>query len=272
MSEMWDMVAGDWEENADFVDGQLAEPTLAMLDAAGVSVGDDLLDLACGPGGAGLAAVSRIGTSGTLVLADDSPKMVAVAARRAAGLEMVSTLACGQEEILAADETYDAVINRHGLMFAEDPLAAIREAVRVLKVGGRYAAMTWDRRSENPWLGLILDAVADEFGLPFPPEGMSGPFSLDDPGALGGILERGGLGQVEVERMAVPMSADSPEVWWDRVSRLAGPLPVALQGMEPGVRESIRQRAIRSGTEAASRTGQGLVLGGSVLIASGLKG
>ena len=59
-------------------------------------------------------------------------------------------------------------------------VAAVREAVRVLRPGGRYAAMTWDRRKANPWLGLVLDAVGEQFGVPFPPPGIQGPFSLSD--------------------------------------------------------------------------------------------
>lgn len=189
MSDIWDSVAEAWEENADFLDHQLEAATRVLLDAASVSQGDDLLDLACGPGGAGLAAVLRVGPSGMIVLADDAPRMVAAAARRAAGLDSVSTLLCGQAEIPVADETFDAVINRHGLMFAEDFAAAVSESARVLKPDGRYAAMTWDRRSDNPWLGLILDSVGEEFGTRFPPPQVRGPFSLDDPGLLTRVLE-----------------------------------------------------------------------------------
>jgi ubiquinone/menaquinone biosynthesis C-methylase UbiE len=41
------------------------------------------------------------------------------------------------------------VINRHGLMFVEDSVETVAEAVRVLRAGGRYAAMTWEVRSHG---------------------------------------------------------------------------------------------------------------------------
>jgi SAM-dependent methyltransferase len=91
------------------------------------------------------------------------------------------------------DASFDAVICRHGLMFVEDPVTAVAEAARVLRPGGGYAAMTWDRRELNPWLGLVLDAVGDQFGVPFPPPDVRGPFSLDDVDELTSLLTAGGL-------------------------------------------------------------------------------
>ena len=58
-------------------------------------------------------------------------------------------------------------------MFVDEPADAVREARRVLRPGGRYVAMTWDAREANPWLGLILDAVGEQFGVPFPPPGIA---------------------------------------------------------------------------------------------------
>src|SRR2546429_970726 len=91
MSEMWDSVAPGWEANAGFVDEQLALATEAMLDAAGIGAGDAVLDLAAGPGGAGLAAATRVGAGGSVVVSDVAAEMVAVAARRSAAAADVST-------------------------------------------------------------------------------------------------------------------------------------------------------------------------------------
>jgi len=269
MSELWDSVAGAWERYAELVDVQLTSATEAMLDAAQIGPGKSVLDVAAGPGGAGLAAAARVGESGRVVLTDVAPAMVDAAGRRSAALPQVSTLVCDEVRLEAADETFDAVVCRHGLMFAPEPATAVREARRVLRDDGRYVAMTWDVRAANPWLGLILDAVGGQFGVPFPPPGVPGPFSLGDPALLTEALRSGGLLDVEVVRVATPMRTASLESWWELVPQLAGPLAIALAGMEDEVRDEIRVRALEYGSAAAEPGDDGIELAGSVLIASG---
>jgi ubiquinone/menaquinone biosynthesis C-methylase UbiE len=271
MSEMWDSVAPGWEANAGFVDEQLALATDALLDAAGIGEGDAVLDLAAGPGGAGLAAAQRVGSSGSVVLSDVAAEMVAVAASRASASAHVSTGVFDQSAIGFGDASFDAVVIRHGLMFVEDPVEAVAEAVRVLRVGGRYAAMTWDRRGLNPWLGLVLDAVSNQFGVPFPPPSVRGPFSLQDADVLASVLRDGGLQDVTVEAISTPMRAGSLDEWWERVPKLAGPLAIALGGMDADVRDAIAERAMQAGARAAVREEDGIVFAGSVLIGSGHK-
>lgn len=269
MADMWDGTAAGWEQQAQFVDTHTATATAALLDAAGVGPGSEVIDLACGPGGAGIMAAGRVGPSGRVVLADVAPAMVEVAARRSAGLAQVSTMVCDQLAIEAPDESFDAVISRHGLMFVDQPSLAVREGLRVLKPGGRYAAVTWATQGANPWLGLVLDAVGAELGGPFPPPGLPGPFSLDRPDVLAAALRAGGLVDVQVEQIDTPMAAPSVEAWWERVKQLAGPLALLLAALEAPVRDAIRDRALASGASAVRVTATGVEFGGSVLVGSG---
>jgi hypothetical protein len=131
--------------------------------------------------------------------------------------------------------------------------------------------MTWDRREANPWLGLVLDAVGAQFGVPFPPPNVRGPFSLDTPDVLTSVLRDGGLEDVTVKAMSTPMHAASLEEWWERVPKLAGPLAIALAGMEADVHDAIAERAMQSGAKAAATEGNGIVFAGSVLIGAGHK-
>jgi SAM-dependent methyltransferase len=269
MSDMWNAAAGGWERNAEVIDAHLAAATEVLLQAAGVGEAAAVLDVASGPGGAGVAAAARVGPAGSVVLADVAPAMVEAAARRTETMANVRATVCDELAIDAPDASFDAVICRHGLMFVAEPADAVREAMRVLRRGGRYAAMTWDARAANPWLGLILDAVGEQFGVPFPPPGISGPFSLEEPEQLAQALRAGGLEDVEVTRHAAPMTLPSLVAWWERVPELAGPVAQALAGMEPGVRDAICRRALAAGETAAQIVDDGVRFDGSVLIGSG---
>jgi SAM-dependent methyltransferase len=269
---MWNSVADAWEHHAAFLDEHLGAATALLLDAAGVQPGSSVLDVACGAGSAGIAAAVRVGEGGRVVLSDVAPAMVAAAGRRGTGLAQVSTLVCDQTAIDTPDKSFDAVICRHGLMFVVPPGDAVAEARRVLRDGGRYAAMTWDARAANAWLGLIFDAIGEQFGVEFPPPGGPSPFALCDPDLLSAALTAGGLQDVEVTRVATPMHGPSLQAWWELVRELAGPVAQALAGMPEDVREAIHQRALASAAAVARETADGIELSGSVLVASGHSG
>jgi hypothetical protein len=129
--------------------------------------------------------------------------------------------------------------------------------------------MVWGPRAANPWLGLILDAVGAQFGVPFPPPTVPGPFSLDDSARLAGVLREAGLTGVTVDVVQTPMTASSLEEWWERVPQLAGPLAAALAAMDDDVREAIRDRALEAGARSAKASPGTVEFAGCVLIGTG---
>src|SRR5207248_2525770 len=175
---MWAGVAGGWAERADAVDEAAAAVTERMLERTAPRPGDRVLELACGPGGVGLAAALRVAPGGEVVLSDVAAEMAAVAAARAAarGLTNVRTATLDLEQIDEPDRSYDVVVCREGLMFAVEPERAAREIRRVLRPAGRVALAVWGPRNGNPWLGLVFDAVSAQIGSPVPPPGVPGPF------------------------------------------------------------------------------------------------
>ncbi len=245
---MWDGVAGQWAERADEVEERGVVMTAAMLERAELHPGDEVLELACGPGGAGLAAAARVGPAGTVLLSDVAPQMVAVAAARAEqqGVHNVATAVLDLEQIDQPDDRFDVVLCREGLMFAVDPARAAAEIRRVLRPGGRLVAAVWASSEQNPWLGLVFDAVSAETGFPVPPPGIPGPFSLTDPEAVRRILTTAGFGDVVVDEIASPVRAPTFEAWWERTSALAGPLATILAGLPDEVTEAVMTRLRRS--------------------------
>ncbi len=263
---MWSAVAPGWAEHADYIDERSARLTAELLAAP--RPGERILELACGPGGLGLAAARRVAPGGEVVLSDVASEMVAIAAQRAAalGLDNVSARVLDIEQIDEPDGAYDVVLCREGLMFAVDPARAAREIQRVLRPGGRAAVAVWGPRQRNPWLAVILDAVSAQLGAPVPPPGVPGPFSLADRERLAAILSGAGLTGVTIRELPVPLRAGSFEEWWNRTAALAGPLAKILQSLSAAAVEEI-QAHLRDAIRPY-QTADGLELPGLTLIAT----
>jgi SAM-dependent methyltransferase len=260
---MWGSVAGGWAKHSDYVDARGAGVAEAMLDLTAPRPGDRVLELACGTGSVGLAAADR---GCEVVISDVAPEMTAIVERRAAGRPGVSTLVLDLEEIAQPDDAYDVVLCREGLMLTPDPGRAAREIARVLRPGGRVAVAVWGARERNPWLGIVFDAVSAQTGVPVPPPGIPGPFSLSDPGALADLLTAAGLEDVAVSELSVPARAGSFEEWWTRTVALAGPLSNVLRSLPVPAAEAIRACARASTRDY--ETPSGLELPGVTLLAS----
>jgi ubiquinone/menaquinone biosynthesis C-methylase UbiE len=226
LHQMWAEVADGWGEHADHVDQRSAQLTQSMLERTALRPGDRVLELACGPGGAGLAAAALVAPGGELVLSDVAAEMTAIAAARAEalGLTNVTTRVLDLEQIDEPDSAFDAVLCREGLMLVPDPARAAREIRRVLRPSGRLAVAVWGPRERNPWLSVMFDAISAQLGCPVPPTGIPGPFSLEDAGALAALLAEAEFSDVHVTELPVPLHARSFEEWWTARCALAGPL------------------------------------------------
>jgi SAM-dependent methyltransferase len=264
----WAAVAPAWGEHAVYADERGAAVTAKLLDLSHPRPGEHVLELACGPGGLGLAAAALVAPGGEVVLSDVVPEMAAIASARAVaiGLDNVRTRVLDLEDIDEPDASYDVVLCREGMMFAVDPARAAREMWRVLRPGGRVAIAVWGARERNPWLGIVLDAVSAQVGVPMPPPGIPGPFSLDDGDRLANVLSAADLTDVHVSELATPQRARSFEEWWTRTSSLAGPLARLIASLPEAAGQELRARV----RDAVTRyeTPAGLEFPGVSLIAA----
>jgi enediyne biosynthesis protein CalE5 len=268
LHDMWATVAPAWAEHAGYADARGAKIAERMLDLATPAPGERVLELACGPGGLGIAAAARVAPGGEVILSDVVAEMTAIAAARAdaLGVTNVGTCQLDFECIEQPDGAYDVVLCREGLMFATEPARAVAEIRRVLRPGGRVVAAVWGPRERNPWLGLVFDVVSAHLGRPVPPPGIPGPFSLSAADELEALLRDSGLTDVAVSRLPVPLRAASFEEWWARTSALAGPLANILAALPDADVQAIDAR-LRELT-GAYQTSAGLEMPGLSLIAS----
>lgn len=266
---IWSSVARAWDEYADFVDDRGATVGAAMLAAADLHPGDEVLELGCGPGGVGIAAAEIVGADGHVVLSDVAPEMTAIAEDRARkrGLSNVTVRELDMAKIDAPDASFDKVLAREALMLVADPTGAAREARRVLRPPGRAVFAVWGTRAANPWLGILLDAVGAQLGAPVPPPGVPGPFSLSDEGALARVLTDAGFSDVAVDEVATPMDVKSFDEWWTIVPSLAGPVAALLSSLPDDATSAIRAEAEQA--LAGYATGSGYSIPGLSLVGVG---
>lgn len=113
-------------------------PILAALQAAIAGApGDRLADIGGGTGNYALALEQE---GWQPVLIDRSPEMLALAAQKG-----LATVAAAAEQLPVADESFDAAILVSMLHHVADPSAALSEARRILRPGGRLAVMVYTR-------------------------------------------------------------------------------------------------------------------------------
>ena len=180
------------------------------MEALDPQPGDTVLELAAGPGDVGYLAAPLLGDDGRLISSDFSSEMVEVARRRAAelGLENVEHRVIDAEEIALEDDSVDGVLCRFGLMLMPDPEAAVNEARRVLRPGGRLALAVWSTPGRNPWIALAGRVLAEQGLAPPPQPGEPGMFVLAEEDRLRGLLESAGFGVERIEEVPVLLTYD----------------------------------------------------------------
>ena len=148
-----------------------------------------ILDIGCGAG-ATILALARARPDLDFTGVDLSATLVATARERAGALR--ATFVVGAVERVAADlAPIDLFVSRHGVMFFDDPVAALTALHAAARPGARLVFSCFRAASENAWATEIATAVR---GGPSPaPTGYApGPFGFADPTFTAATLRRAG--------------------------------------------------------------------------------
>jgi ubiquinone/menaquinone biosynthesis C-methylase UbiE len=131
--------------------GMSEEIRIARL-LLGLSPGDRVLDIACGPGNFSRAFATAVGPAGMVVGLDASRTMLerGAADLRRSGLHNLSLVRGDATALPFADGSFDGVCCFAALHLFADPLAGLDEMTRVLTPGGRIALMTSVQRQLGP--------------------------------------------------------------------------------------------------------------------------
>jgi ubiquinone/menaquinone biosynthesis C-methylase UbiE len=205
--EQWQSAAEAWHRWGPTLNRWLGPATEIMLDMARIGPGARVLDIAAGAGEQTLAAATRVGSKGHVLATDISPRILEFAAEEArkAGLVNVQTRAMDGEQLEIPDESFDAVISRVGLIYFPDQQRALGEMKRVLKSGGRVAAIVYSTAENNKFFSMPVSIIRRRAALGPPLAGQPGPFSLGSPGVLEDAYKRAGFRDIEVRLVPAPL-------------------------------------------------------------------
>jgi SAM-dependent methyltransferase len=203
----WEEAAAAWHAWGPTLEEWLGEATELMLDAAGVTTGSRVLDVAAGAGGQTLAAARRVGLTGEVLATDISPAILEHAAFAAAaeGLATVHTRESDGERLDVEPAAYDAVISRLGLIYFPDRGCALAGQYRALRPGGRIAAIVYSTPDRNGFFSVPVSIIRRRAQLPPPAPGQPGPFSLGGAGVLEAELRAAGFRDVGAQTLPAPL-------------------------------------------------------------------
>jgi SAM-dependent methyltransferase len=234
----WQEAASAWHRWGPFLERWLGPATEQLLDLAGVGDGSRVLDIAAGAGGQTIAAARRVGDTGAVLATDISETILGLAAAeaRAAGFARVAVRTMDGESLDVTPASYDAAISRLGLMYMPDKPAALAEARRSLRPGGRYGAIVFSEADRNGFFSIPISIIRERAGLPAPRPGLPGPFSAAN---LAELLEDAGFEDVEVNRVDAPVELPSAAECTRLERESFGALHAMLAGLSEPERDEV---------------------------------
>ncbi len=197
----WESAAPGWAKWELKFSAGLAEVTDILIEMADIRPGQRVLDLACGAGSQTLSAAKRVGPGGSIVASDISGSMLEHVRQNAKteGLKNIETIESAAEDLELSQHPFDASICRLGLMLFPAPGSALEAIQRVLKPGGRFAALVFTTPTSNPFMAQPMRTLLRHDNKQPPGPDQPGIFALGGDGVLENLLNKSGLTNVNTK-------------------------------------------------------------------------
>jgi ubiquinone/menaquinone biosynthesis C-methylase UbiE len=177
----------------------------ACLERWPIPTGAKVLDIGCGFGDTTQEIAKRVGAGGEAAGVDAAARFIDLCSNEAreAGVKNARFFVADVEsEPLGGP--YDYAFSRFGVMFFANPVAALRNIRTSLKPGGRFAAVVWRRKDENPWLYDTEETVLKIVPHPEKTDDQitcgPGPFSMSGADLVSTQMQAAGFRDVSFER------------------------------------------------------------------------
>lgn len=237
----WEAAAKGWDAHSPMLRAWLADPTRTLFDAAGVTEGHSVLDVAAGAGDQTLMLAERVGTKGHILATDLSPALIESLKRHVqdTGLATVEAKVADAQDSLNEAGAFDAAVCRLGLMLMPEPSRCLSSVHAALKPGGRFAALVFAEPDANPCIRILMSTALRHAGLPsrdpFTPGGL---LSLGRPGRLDCLFEMAGFHEVSTFRVDAPFRLPSVDDYIVFLRAAAAPVIAVLSKLEPEAQEA----------------------------------
>ena len=225
-----------WSDRANDYDNATARATTqsvpALLAAVKLYHGARLLDAGCGPGYvAGAAAALGAEASGI----DFSARMIEAAMER---FPKISFEIGDVEHLPVSDSCYDAVVSNIVLFHVTNPGAAVSEAFRVLKPGGRFAFSQWLGPDRSALYKDLLGIVSSRVDMA-KAEAAPDAFDLSDQTRATAVLEDVGFEEIGVARVDNILRAPAHD-FYGFFMRFGVRIPSIMASQSSSVQEVVR--------------------------------
>jgi ubiquinone/menaquinone biosynthesis C-methylase UbiE len=258
----WRESAFYWQKHANTIRIMLGPVTQALIEDADIIEGELVLDVACGAGEPSLTIAEKVGCTGSVVATDVAPEMVAAAKREAQrrGQTNITFKQCPAQTLPFETGSFDAVVCRLGVMFFPDPVAALREMLRVTKHEGVISLAVWSKSEANPFSYAITNVIARYFEVPTETSpNAPGAFRFAEPGSLARIFAEAGAAEIEERLLNFNIAAPvSVEQFWEMRSETSGTLREILATVSPSQAVLLAAEAKAAVSEFFSNSGMSM--------------
>jgi SAM-dependent methyltransferase len=215
--------------------GRFSEPlAVSFADLAGLSRGQRVLDVGCGPGALTAELVRRQGTARVSAV-DPSDSFAAAVRERLPGVDVGLAAA---EQLPFPDASFDVVLAQLVVHFMADPVAGLREMGRVAGQRGTVAACVWDYAGGRGPLSLFWRAARDLDPAAPDESALAGVRE----GHLAGLFGQAGLGPVRTGVLTVRLRYASFAEWWEPLTLGVGPPGAYVAALSDADRVAVRER------------------------------
>jgi 2-polyprenyl-6-hydroxyphenyl methylase/3-demethylubiquinone-9 3-methyltransferase len=251
--------AGDYTRVAEELTGVSA----AVVAAAGIGPGMQVLDLGAGSGNTALLAAGQGAEVTAVDLADD---LFGTCRQRAAAAGVTVTWAAvNPEDLPFGDGRFDRVLSAVGgsLAMAPNQRQVAAEMARVCRPGGVLAVANW---TAEGLVGQVARVIASY--LPPPPPGASSPWAWAGEESVTALLGPFGYA-VRLDRRVTSLSYRSPDSYIGYLEEVHGPTIMALRlAAEQGQRAALRAGLLEVYSGANTATDGTLAFDQEYLLAS----